>query len=416
MNRYGQNNAILQQTRENKCDTEHHETIYYNLRIDNPIDGVDNSASANCVYEKQTQNILEKQSDYEMAVDHWTMRANLPILIATINQGTNTDINAMPFSVTFSFTTGGVTTNYRTFLTWTPDFAFSAANPNRTVPLPKPPSENNGIQDVYTSPNYYYCNSYQKFVDVINTALTASYTAFNAAHGGIHGSAPFLQYDPIIGLFSIVAETSYATTPVRASIFVDALLYKYIDTIETLFNGYNQPFGKDYQIDFKLKDGDSNAYALGNHYAGAVPNPQTTPPAYIIMAQESDSRYLWSNIKQILITSSSISVRNEYMPYIVFPQQITQTQSSFNQPTESVISLVDYNYASPSYSTQSSKHRDIFYQPKYNKWMDLLGGNALNNVAIEVFFITEDGFRLPLNIPNKSSVSMSFVFRRKKCA
>jgi hypothetical protein len=413
-NRYDPTRPMLSQ--RNQSDTEH---IYYNIRIDNPIDGFDNGASESCVYEKQTQNILERQSDYEMAIDHWNIRANLPIMIVTIQQGTNTNINLMPFSVNFRYTTGGVTTNYQTFLTWVPDFAFSAANPARTLPLPKAPNDNNGIQDLRTSPNYYYCNSYQRFIDIINTALSTSYTAFNAAHGGVHGSSPWVQYDAVTGLISMIAETSYATGAGgvgtnKAFVSVDALLYKYIDTMNAQFNGYNQANGADYNIEFQQLPGGQNGWALGNHYAGAVQNPLTDPPAYIIMQQESDTRYLWSNIKQILITSSSISVRNEYMPYIEFPQQITATGSSFNQPTEPVISYVDYNYASPSYSTQASKHRDIFYQPLFYRWMDLLGDNALNNINIEVFFVTEDGFRLPINIPNKASVSMDFVFRKKK--
>jgi hypothetical protein len=409
---------------ELNSDTEH---IYYNARIDNLLDGLDNGATSECVYNKQTQNILEKQSNYELAIQSWSIRADLPVFIATIKQGTNADINAMPYSVCFSFTTGGVTTNFQTELVWVPEPAFLDGRP-----LPKAPVDNNGIQDLATSPTYYWCNYYMRFVNIINTALTASYTAFNVAHPGIHATAPFLLYDPILGLFSLIAETSYATTPVRASVFFDALLYKYIDTIESLFYGYNQPFGKDFQIDFKLKSGSSNAYALGNHYVGPSPYPQTIPPAYVIMAQEVDSRFLWSNIKQILITSSSINVRNEYMPFIEFPQSLNQQRtipnpnrqpgqpatsiindSVFNLNKKSVLSYIDYNYASPSPSVQSSLHRDIFYRPDYYKWIDLIGDSPLNNLNIEMFYQTEDGFILPLRIPNKASVNIKMVFRKK---
>ena len=102
------------------------------------------------------------------------------------------------------------------------------------------------------------------------------------------------------------------------------------------------------------------------------------------MSQEVDSRFLWSNIKQILITSSSINVRNEYMPFIQFPQSLNEQRiipnpnrqpgqpatsiindSVFNLNKKSVLSYVDYNYASPSPSVQSSLHRDIFYKPHF---------------------------------------------------
>lgn len=410
--------------------------IYYNIRIDNELDGNDNSATLNCTYDRQTQNILPKQNDYQLSVKSWSIRAKLPVFIATIQQGTNTDINLMPFSVNFGYTFGGVNDNYQSTLIWIPDFAFNALNPNRTTPLPRTPNDNNGIQDVKTSPNYYYCNSYQKFIDIINTALLASYTAFNVAHGGVHNSAPFLRYDNRTGLFSLVAELSYAVGAGgvgqnKANVSFDALLYKYIDTIPAEFNGYNQAFGADYSISFEQFTGGSNAWALGNHYAGKVVNPQTSPPSHIIMEQETDCRFLWSNIKQILIVSDSLNVRNEYMPSINFPQQLNQQSTipnpdrtvggtsitsdinRFNLDKKSVISYVDYNYASPSQSVQSSIHRDIYYEPKYEKLIDLVGDSGLNNINIEIFYQTEDGFILPLNIPNKSNVNVKLHFKKK---
>ena len=61
--------------------------IYYNLAIQNAFDGVDNGNTNDCVYEKQTANILTKQSDYELCVDSWQVRAKLPILICPIKEG-----------------------------------------------------------------------------------------------------------------------------------------------------------------------------------------------------------------------------------------------------------------------------------------------------------------------------------------
>jgi hypothetical protein len=417
-------------------DNNGKDNIYYNIRIDNEIDGVDNSATNDCTYDKQTQSILDKQSDYKLAVKSWSIRARVPVFMVTIQQGTNTDINLTPFRVNFSYTTGGITTNFPSNLVWVPDFAFNSLNPARTTPLPKSPNDNNGIQDLVTSPQYYYCNSYQKWVDIMNTALTSSYNAFNAAHAGIHASAPHIQYDNRTGLFSIVAELSYAVGAGgiglnKAFVSFDALLYKYIDSIPAEFNGFNQANGADYTITFQQKLGGSNAWSLGNHYAGAVTNPTTSPPSHIIMEQESDCRFLWSNIKQILIVSESLNVRSEFMPAINFPQQFNQQSvipnpdrnvggtsiigdiNRFNLDKKSVISYIDYNYASPTTFIQSSIHRDIFYEPRYEKYIDLVGDGPLNNIAIEIFFQTEDGFILPLNIPNKSNVNVKLHFKRK---
>lgn len=416
------------------------EHIYYNVRIDNQISGVSNSATNQCVYDQQTQNILNKQSDYELAVQSWSIRAKLPVFIATIKQGTNTDINSMPFSVCYTYTTGGVTFNYQTDLIWLTDEAFSATNPNRVTPLPRSPNDNNGIQDIYTSPNYYYCNSYMKFVNIINNALSTSFTNFNLAHPGIVAEQAWVQYDNRTGLFSIIGNLEYAVGlggvgTNKPFVSVDALLYKYLDSIPAEFNGYDNPFGKDYTIAFEQKDGNSNLWAKGNRYAPGIPSvTQTIPPDYIIMEQEIDCRYLWSNIKQIIITSNTINVRNEFMPQIIFPQQLAQQNqipnpnrsqggtsivaetNNFNLDRKSILSYIDYNYASPNAMAQialSSTHRDIFYKPHFYKWIDLVGDGSLNNINIEIFFETEDGFITPLQIPNKASVNVKLAFRKK---
>ena len=387
------------------------EHIYYNVRIENAYNGVTNETSQVTVYNKQIGMLLDKQSDYEVAVASWYVRAQMPILIATIKEGTNTDVNAMPFKVCYDFTTGGVTTNFSTELIWTPDSKF--LDPAKG-PLPKSPNNNNGLQDLDTNPGYYWCTKYATFVDIMNTALTTSYNAFNAAHPGIHNSAVYVQYDEVTGLFGIVAEASYATAANPAGVFFDALLYRYIDTVDGDFFGFDQPGGKDYQITFKIKPGQQNAWSFGNHYAGVVPNVQTDPPDYIIMQQETDSRYLWSNIKKIQIATNSISVREEYMPYGSFPQQFTnQNFANFNQARKSILSNVDYNYGAPNPTVQSSLARDIYYDPKFYKYIDLLSDDPLTNINLEMFYVTEDGRTLTLNLPSKAAAEISLVFRRK---
>ena len=422
------------------------EHIYYNVRIDNELDGKDNGASPNCIYNQQTQDILHNQSLYEMSVESWNVRAKMPIFIATVQQGKEPNPNPYtedeyrnltPFKVGMQITIGGVVSTYSSNLIWIPDAIFRSINPNRTAPLPKVSYKNNGLQDLTTNPDYYYCNTFLRWVNIINTALESVYQKFNTAHPTFHNSAPFVEYDNRTGLFSIVAELSWAIGrggigQDKAYLGFDALLYKYIDSIPAEFQSYNDANGMDYIIAFEQLKGGQNAWAFGNHYAGVVVNPQTSPPSHIIMEQENDCRYLWSNIKDILFVSNTIQVRSEYMPNIRFPQSLNQENiipnpnnfvggnsitgdiNSFMLDQKSVISYIDYNYASPNDTTQTSIHRDIFYKPRYEKWIDLIGDAPLNNINIEVFFQTEDGFILPLSIPNKSSVNLKLQFRKKQ--
>tara|TARA_R110000796_G_scaffold204220_1_gene320409 strand:+ start:478 stop:1698 length:1221 start_codon:yes stop_codon:yes gene_type:complete len=392
-------------------DNEH---VYYNLSIDNAFNGVDNATTSDCVYDKQSPNIILKQSDYELAVDSWQVRAQLPIMITTIKEGIlATDINLTPYSVTYEFTTGGITTNFKTELIYLPDPKF--LDPSEG-PLPKSPSQNNGLQDLLTNPGYYWATKYNTMVKMMNTALTTSYNAFNAAHGGIHSAPCYLQYNPQTGLFAMVAESSYALAANPAKIFVDTQLYKFIDTVPARFYGFNRPFSKEYQIDFEVRTNNSNAYVVGNVDAGVVPNPQTVVPDFIIMQQETDSRGLWNNITQFLVTSNSISVRDEYLPYRSKPQQVNNKDfDAFNQSKRSVISYIDYNSTSAALAKQTSLSRDIIYSPKYRKWIDLVSNDGLNSINIEFFYVVGGQTILPLNLPINASADVSLVFKKKRC-
>ena len=53
----------------NPTSNEH---IYFNCRIENPDYEDDNGTTEECVFQEQTQNIVEKQSDYQVAVDSWS--------------------------------------------------------------------------------------------------------------------------------------------------------------------------------------------------------------------------------------------------------------------------------------------------------------------------------------------------------
>jgi len=391
-------------------DKEH---VYYNLSIDNDFNGFDNSTTRDCVYDKQSPNIIGKQSDYELAVDSWQVRAQLPIMIMTIKEGVlATDINATPYSVTYEFTTGGINFNYQTELIYLPDPKF--LDPTEG-PLPKSPSQNNGIQDLLTNPGYYWATKYNTMVKMINNALTTSYNLFNAAHPGIHNSPVTFRFNPQTGLFSMFAESSYALLANPAKIFVDTQLYKFFDTIPARFYGFNRPFAKEYQIDFEVRSNNSNAWVVGNVDAGVVPNPQTVVPDFIIIEQETDSRGLWNNITQILVTSNSISVRDEYLPYRSKKQQIRNRDfDTFNQSKRSVLSYIDYNATSAAITKQSSLSRDIIYSPKYRKWIDLVSNDGLNNINVEYFYVINGQTILPLNLPINASADVSLVFRKKE--
>ena len=93
---------ILNGNNKTKMLRDESEHIYYDIRLENQFDGVDSSASTNASYNKQTSTILERQSDYELAVSFWSLRGQIPIFVCPILEGTNNFINDTPFGVCFS--------------------------------------------------------------------------------------------------------------------------------------------------------------------------------------------------------------------------------------------------------------------------------------------------------------------------
>tara|TARA_R110002073_G_scaffold130197_3_gene276841 strand:- start:677 stop:1885 length:1209 start_codon:yes stop_codon:yes gene_type:complete len=378
------------------------EHVYYNIRYNNAFDGVNSASSDNTVINLTTSNILEKQSDYDCAIDFWSIRGQIPVMIMKINEGLNPNINSTPYGFCFSY----LGNNYPSNIIYTSDQAVEN--------LPLPPNLNNGIQDLTN--NYYYIYTFQKFLDLMNTAMESAYTNFNIAHPAIHSSAPFFQYDEVNGLISLVAEYSYSSGNVgnKAEVFVNALLFNYIESIKVLFLGYNQSNNKDFKFDFTLKKGNMSAYAI-------PPNLITNPPSHIIVSQEYDLRYLWANIKQILITSSSIATREEYLPFSINPQQFQQTingkrtipNNQFNPTKTNVLSYYDIDITNDGAGAGANWRQYIRYDPFQLKYMDLVNDSPLNVINIEVYMITGDGVVLPLQIPSEAQFNIKFQFRKK---
>lgn len=398
----------------NQTQKTDHEHIYYNIRIDNPLDSTNNEDSERCVYNKQTQNIIEKQSDYEVAVESWNVRAKMPVFVCPIIGGTNNNRDLTPFKINYRYedVATGALTDYKEDMLWLPDNYFGGGT---NLPFPKTPLNNNGIQDFTSNPYYYNCNSLERYITMWNQASARCFVRLNADHPGVFPSQIFLQFDQITKLFSIVFPFEYEFTGTqKCRLSVDALSYKYIDSIPAIFHGYNLN-GRDYEIDLKQKLGGNNAWSFGNHNAGVVPVPQTSPPAYLIMTQECDSRHLWTNIKQLQITSSSIAVRDEYMPFAVFGEAIEdREQNRFNQAKKSIISYIDLSYGAPNEQpVQTTTNRDLFYRPHIYKWTDLISNGPLNNIEVEFSLVTENGRTIPVQLPNSASASLKLVFRRK---
>jgi len=375
-------------------DSEH---IYYNIKIDNIYAG--DASPILAVQNDKTSTILKKQSDYECAVTFWNLRGQIPVFVCPILEGNNSNINATPYGVCYSYQGQ----DYHQNVIYQPDISANTI-------IPKPPSQNNGLQDI--SGEYYYVYTFQAFIDMINKAFLDAYNDFNSHHGGIHSTPIWVQYDSDTGLLSYVCEYSYANDA-GAQIYINSLLLNYLEAIQVDFYGFNQPAYKDFKIIIKHNNTDHNynSYALKG---GTIPAPPANPP-YLKITQEYDCRYLWANIKSILFTSSTIQTRDEYIPQVYNPNLTTAGigDNSFNPNFRSIVSYYDIIY--DTQATNGANWRQyLYYNPNVYKWIDLVSDNELNNFNIEIYLQLTNGVLVPMMIPINASVDIKLLFRKKK--
>lgn len=280
-------------------------------------------------------------------------------------------------------------------------------SPMNSSPLPRPPSKNNGLQDL--SNGYYYVYSYKPFLDLINNALLQSYQAFNTAHPGIHNSPIQYIYNSDTGLISMIAEYSYSLVG-AADIYANSLLtFTYLEAINVYFNNYNSPNFKDCRMIIKPEPFNNNAYA---EKGDIVPTPPTLPK-YLIFTQEYDVRYLWNNIKAILFTSSTLQSRLEYMPNIQNINAFNATLLNINVFSPSTRNIVSY-YDIITESGSPQQRQSLFYLPSFVKWIDLVTHNPLTSINIDIYFELTNGQIIPLYIEPNDAIDLKLVFMKKE--
>jgi len=358
------------------------EHIYHTIKVSNFEKYTNSNKSIPAQIYESTPKLIKRQSDYKMSVTNFSMLFQLPIMVCPIVENlANTDPDATIFGVCLSY----VGNDYPTRISY--------INDNGTPsPAVLPPSANNGTQDLRGF--YYNIYYFETFIKMVNNALLASYTAFNAAHGGVHASAPYYIYNPDSGLFSLISEFSYSLIG-ACTIHHNQQLNRLFDNIRIFFNGFDQANFKDYTLLIENRN-NTNAYALKG---ATIPVPPLNP-AYLQMEQEFDSRYSFTNIKSVLITTT-INIRQE-----VVPQE--EIINAFTPPSRGVLTYFDINY-----TTEGGWRQPIFYVPKIYKWIDLLSTDDLNSFAVGAEIILFSGKVLPLNVPINSCASIKLLFEKK---
>lgn len=327
----------------NRIEDDH---IYYNILIAN--DDFTKTITAS-FQETRTSPLIRNPADYHMSVQRFSVPSTLiPIFIFKDN-------------------------TYKVTLT------YSATNFTQTVVFIQTNQTDATDRNIYV---------YQNFLNAINTAFAAAFAALIAAFPAAPpASAPYLTFNPVTQLISLVADERYDPTVAGAAtveIWTNYQLYAKIQTFEFSFAGYAAPV-KNVQLIVKDEH---------NNRAGG----------FITMTQEVVSLGYMFDLKSIVFTSTMIPGRGEAIP----ANSVTSQDSSRKI-------LVDFepdlsgNAVNPPGSIYYQ-----FYAPSANyRLIDLQGNTPITTIDVQVYWMDHQQNLHLININPGTCLTAKLLFSKK---
>lgn len=425
--------------------------------------------------ETKDSAILSDTSQYEMSVRKVTMsgpQKTLPILIpqvevvevtdaSGVKYTTIPDVNKTVYQVTFGLLiTGAAAPTNRAYVfsqnvTWFTENNSSAPYPRPQTTAPVPVGNTRNVpqaqQDIST--DYYYCYSYNHWLICLNNALSAAWTSAQAAMLADAGVAsitrcPRFEFDEVTGLFSLYTDTATSVTAGTNGSLTELSFVGMNTNLEGLMTNFDTQFlGSSSLLSstispavpspsisggFTPRGGSQTAFpenvicvrnksgtniqlsidpTTGVGYTSAPASLSTSYLSYVTTQDFPSTGSLWSPISEIVLTTASIPVRNEFVcAPIRFGVGNLGTLPAQQTAFQAV--LVDFEI-------KDSQDTDSFrgylkYEPNLHKIVKLAPSkDELKTIDIFAYW----RFRLtnqliPLRIYNLGSITIQLMFRR----
>jgi hypothetical protein len=351
----------------------------------------------------KTEALLQKCSDFYCSVVRFTIPLDeTPLLICPIipNQG---NPNLTPLII-------GI------------EYNGSASNPGIYFPnniiyvssnISYPPPQQISFSQIVTP--YYFVFSYKSFIDLINTALLASWVNSGLAAALPNYVPPYFYLDAVTNLINVVLPIVFNPSPASAigtpKIFMNAVLQNYLDTFNLKFTGFDMPHGNDVYLNVVNVKPENYYYPNGVTVPTPVAPTSAVPtlPYYLRFAQEYSVLEYWTSLRKIIITTNAIPVRNEYLPV---------ANNTVNANIDSGGGNVSYPILSdfvPNIDTSAGSSRSIaYYVPSAQyRLIDLQSDTALQTIDIRMYWLDLEGNIYPIQISILQQASVKLLFTRK---
>ena len=318
---------------------------------------------------------------------------SLPIFIPSIQLG-QPNINLTTYSFTLSYTWNSIfsATSDQVYLQYIPV--------NFSVPLPPPPSS---IQDIYNNP-YYYVQSYQIIVDMMNNALSQAMQSviIKAANFGQvlpSTNPPFFEFDPENSKFILSGDVLSCDlgAPNYISICCNTAMYSLISSFPAFYRGLDIPNGINYEFRLYKEPRSLNVYKINSTYS------------VVQLYQDYDCASLFSPISSISFCTNMIPVlpANVAKPQIIGDTSLTMSGNNNNKSSV----ITDFQ-SDGSYGFSGI----LSYLPQAEYRMIDLNNSAgqLNNIDITVFWKDNYANLHQMYLQSGCKCDIKILFRKKK--
>jgi hypothetical protein len=379
--------SLIGRSNVNSEDATH---IYYDLTI-TTNDTTGSQPPQRLVFNEIRNNpILMNPSEYFLSVVRFSCDTeSLPVFIPQVQLG-QIDPNKLVYSVSLTYTIGGILRTAQAFLEYIPS--------DTTQPIPKPPLTNQDVVLGQYGGSYYFVYSYNHFIKMVNIALQTCFNDLKALAISLGGSLPtnnppFLRWNNQTNTATLYAEQAYydnnLVNPIN--IYFNTPLYTLFSSFEATNYGYfNISQGKNYLINVYNKD-NTNISGM-----------------FLYMEQEYSTTALFSAVKSLVFSTGLIPV----VPTLVSVPTIYGSQSNLLN----VGNNSNFNTVLTDFEVENSQYKpSVLYNPQSEyRLLDLISNTPLSSVQISLYWKDKFGNLYPFYLSSGNNCNIKILFRKRE--
>ena len=254
----------------------------------------------------------------------------------------------------------------------------------------------------YSFPAIY---NYSFFLGAINEALSELFI-----DAGLTGFSPYFFYDPVTQLISLYIDNNFISIEQGgggAEILLNPYLQKYLTNFTYTINNEPPTSITDPLFYFLVTDTKDDIYLPnGGNRQGLPKTIQEFKGDLYQVIQTAPGINSWNSLRSILLTSSSLPFRTEFIPS-------TPTKAS-NYISSNIFPIL-IDHLVPQQDNPATERNIVEFLPTAQfSYIDLVGTFPLNSIDFKFYWTDFQGNIYPLFLSLNGGLSIKILFEKKK--